>query len=132
MYAFNGAPKSPTTTTGAPLDPSKPTIVKVHAQWCPVCMLGKSAWKQLERDYATRANLVVFDATNQKTIETSRAEAQRLGLAELFDAHSSEVGAVLLLRPGSKEASDTVPGLSKLSAYKVAIDAVLERAPKVN
>ena len=60
--------------------PSKPYVVKVHAQWCSICMETKAVWRQVEETYAQRVNLVVFDLTNETTTDASRAEAKRLGL----------------------------------------------------
>src|SRR5712692_7249632 len=75
MYLRNITPIVPVISSAEAANPSKPYVVKLHAQWCPVCMLTKPVWSQIVATYSMRANLVVFDFTNQATTDTSRAEA---------------------------------------------------------
>jgi hypothetical protein len=32
--------------------PTKPYVVKLHAQWCPVCMMTKGVWSRVETSYS--------------------------------------------------------------------------------
>src|SRR5437763_1239461 len=76
MYVRNATPIVPTTSPAEAANPSRPYVVKLHAQWCPICMLTKTAWSQIATTYSGRANFVVFDFTNQATMDISRAEAK--------------------------------------------------------
>jgi thiol-disulfide isomerase/thioredoxin len=80
IYVRNPAPIVPAISAAEAANPSKPYVVKVHAQWCPVCMLTKGVWSQIEDMYSRRVNLVVLDFTNQASTDASRTVAQRLGL----------------------------------------------------
>src|SRR5262245_37282241 len=87
LYARNRAPDVPVisiATAGA----GKPFVVKLHAQWCPVCMMTKGVWSQIEKSYSGRVNLLVLDFTNEANTEASRTEASRLGLAKFFDEYA--------------------------------------------
>lgn len=125
MFVLNPAPKVPTI---APEDSSvakRPYVVKIHARWCPVCMLTKGSWTKLQTQYIDRVNLVVFDITNKETTEASRSEAKRLGLEAFFDEHHGDVGTVYVLDGDTKEVKSSVSGIRNLAEYVVAIDSSL-------
>jgi thiol-disulfide isomerase/thioredoxin len=126
MFVSNRAPNVPTVSLSDPATATRPFVVKLHAQWCPICMLTKGTWTKLQTAYADRVNLVVFDITNNETTAASLAEAKRLGLEEFFDAHSGEVGSVYVLEGVSKVVKGSVPGDRELSEYSVVIDEVLK------
>src|SRR5437667_218000 len=96
-YVRNPTPIEAAISSAEAANPSKPYVVKLHAQWCPVCMLTKAVWSQIEVTYSMHANLVVFDFTNQTTTDASRAEAKRLGLEEFFDANAGSTGTIAVL-----------------------------------
>src|SRR6058998_2526819 len=77
MYVRNPAPIVPAISAAEAANPSRPYVVKVHAQWCPVCMMTKRVWSQIEDTYSGRVNLVVLDFTNQANTDVSRTEAKR-------------------------------------------------------
>src|SRR5688572_21879010 len=80
LYARNATPAVSTIATAAAAAPGSPWVVKLHAQWCPVCMLTKGMWSEIEEQYAGRVRLAVFDFTDEATTAATRAEAERLGL----------------------------------------------------
>src|SRR5262245_41304125 len=80
LYVTNATPVVPAISDREAAAPAKPYVIKLHAQWCVVCRATKGVWSQLESEYSTRANLVVFDFTNDDTTAASQAEAHRLGL----------------------------------------------------
>jgi uncharacterized protein (UPF0333 family) len=66
LYARNATPTVPALATAEAAAPSASWVVKLHAQWCPVCMLTKAgpilvldgrsksilAWINGSRDFA--------------------------------------------------------------------------------
>src|SRR5688572_26800663 len=79
LYISNAAPVVSTISAAEASASTKPFVVKLHAQWCPYCMLTKDEWARVEQAYAGRVNFVVFDFTNQAATERSREQAERLG-----------------------------------------------------
>jgi thiol-disulfide isomerase/thioredoxin len=130
MFVLNSTPIVPTVSLNDPTTATRPFVVKIHAQWCPVCMLTKGTWTKLQKAYSAGVNLVVFDVTNKETTEASRAEAKRLGLEAFFEAHSGDLGSVYILDGVSKEVKGSVSGSRNLSEYAVLIDEALK--PKRN
>lgn len=106
-------------------DASKPYVVKLHARWCPVCMLTKAEWSRIEATYAGRVKLLVFDSTSDSTVAASQAEAARLGLDELLDQYHGATGMVLVLDGGTGEVLAQLGGNHSFEDYQNAIDAVL-------
>src|SRR4051812_48665516 len=97
MYEVNSPPSVPRVEIQPGVGTQKPFVVRIHARWCPVCMITKGTWTDLQGGYTGRVHLVVFDLTNDETATLSRAEATRLGLAKFFDEHGGETGAIFVL-----------------------------------
>ena len=72
MYVRNATPIVPAVSSADAGNRNRPYVVKLHAQWCPICMLTKPVWSQVVASYSGRANLVVFDFTNQATTDIDR------------------------------------------------------------
>ena len=123
MYVRNAPPAVPTISDVEAANPSRPYVVKLHAQWCPICMLTKTVWSQIEVAYSGRANFVVFDFTNQATTDRSRAEAQRLGLEKFFDDNAGATGTIAVLDGRTKEEVASIHGIRGFDEYRSAIDA---------
>ena len=102
-YLTNGAPDAPVITAEAVARADKPFVVKMHAQWCSVCMVTKGVWSEVEATYASRVNLVVMDFTNETATERSRVEAQRLGLGQFFAEYAGATGVVVVLDGRTRE-----------------------------
>ena len=126
MYATNAAPSVASISSAEAANPTKPYVVKLHAKWCPVCMVTKGVWSQIEDTYSTRVNLVVFDFTNETTTEAARAEAGRLGLQEFFDENTGWTGAIVVLDRRTKAESAAISGSRDFDEYRAAIDAALK------
>ena len=124
-YASNSAPVLAPITASEAADPTRPFVVKLHAQWCPICMLTKGVWAEIEERYAGRVNLLVIDVTNAETAAASAQEAARLGLERFFDEHSGITGAVAVVDGASNEVTAFLPGKLPLEDYTDAIDARL-------
>lgn len=126
LFALNSAPSVSPISPADPSTHNRPYVVKLHARWCPLCVMTKGKWAKVQEAYTGRVNLVVFDFTSSQTKAASRAEARRLGLEAFFDEHSNEPGSVYILDGATREVKDFVPGVQSLSAYTTAIDGVLK------
>jgi thiol-disulfide isomerase/thioredoxin len=132
LYARNATPVVPPIATAEAAALGSPWVVKLHAQWCPVCMLTKGMWSEIEHTYAGRVRLAVFDFTNEDTTAASRAEAERLGLEETFEDAGLATGPILVLDGRSKEVLAWINGSRDFADYRAAIDSALasaERSP---
>jgi len=128
MYVGNSAPTVPALSAVEAAKTSKPYVVKLHAQWCPVCMLTKGMWSQIAETYSKRVNLVVLDFTNEANAEASRAEAIRLGLEKFFDEYAGATGTIVVLDGRTREVKASINGSRDFAEYRAAIDAALDDA----
>ena len=127
LYASNSAPVAPTLSAAEAAAPTKPFVVKLHARWCPYCMLTKDEWTRVEQAYAGRVNFVVLDATNDAAIERSRVEAERLNMRQFFDDYNGATGLMVVLDGRTKEVLAEVGGNAPFEEFQAAIDGVLAR-----
>src|SRR3989442_15733548 len=111
MYCRNATPSVTTIFAVEAANPSRPYVVKLHAQWCPICMLTKTVWSQIAATYSGRANFVVFDFTNQATTDMSRAEAKRLGLEKFFDENAGSTGTIAVLDRRTTQETTPIHGI---------------------
>lgn len=123
LYMANGAPAV------APMAPAdartgKPLVVKVHARWCPKCLMTMDVWSEIESTYAGRVNLLVLDFTNEQTTEASEAEVRRLGLDGLLDSLDG-TGSIAVVDAATRRVSASISGSRDLAEYKRAIDEAL-------
>ena len=125
LYVRNATPIEAPISVADAASHSRPFVIKLHAQWCPVCMMTKPVWSQIEATYSTRANLVVFDFTNQQTTNRSRAEATRLGLERVFDENAGWTGTILVVDGRTREVTTSLHGDRDFAPYRAAIDATL-------
>lgn len=125
MYATNLAPAVPAVSAEEAATTGKPYVVKLHAQWCAVCMVTKGVWSQIEETYANRVNLVVLDFTNEANTAASRAEATRLGLDRFFEGYGGATGTIVVLDGRTKEVTASINGSRDFAEYRAAIDAAL-------
>jgi thiol-disulfide isomerase/thioredoxin len=129
-YLLNKAPTVPALSADEAVRAGKPYVVKLHAQWCVVCMATQNVWPQIAETYSGRANLVVFDFTDEATTEASRAEAERLGLEKFFDEYAGVSGPVVVLDARTKAVTAEVSGSRDFADYRAAIDAALTAVPR--
>jgi thiol-disulfide isomerase/thioredoxin len=125
LYTRNTTPVVPRLATSEAVAAGSPWVVKLHAQWCPVCMLTKDMWSQIEQTYAGRVRLAVFDFTNEKTTAASRAEAERLGLGVVYDEAAYATGSVLVLDGRGQGIVAWLNGSRDFADYRAAIDSAL-------
>ena len=130
LYSRNTTPVVPRLATSEAVAMGSPWVVKLHAQWCPVCMLTKGVWSEIEQTYAGRVRLAVFDVTNDETSAASRAEAERLGLGYVFEEASFATGSILVLDGSSKKIVAWINGSRDFAEYRAAVDSALATATR--
>ena len=128
LYVRNSTPVVPAIATADASVAGAPWVVKMHAQWCPVCMLTKGMWSQVEDAYAGRVRLAVFDFTDEATIAATRAEAQRLGLGAFLEEAGFATGTIVVLDGRTKEILAWINGSRDFAEYRAAIDAAIAAA----
>lgn len=124
----NPAPRVPSIPVVDPARARAPYVVKLHARWCPVCMVTKDQWANVQAAYDGEVRFVVFDFTTGATTETSRAEARRLGLDAVFEDYVGETGTVLVVDGTTNAIRNSLHGNLELTEYRSAIDAALQAA----
>ena len=130
LYARNSTPVVPTIATAEAAAAGSPWVVKLHAQWCPVCMLTKGMWSEIEESYRGRVRLAVFDFTDETTAAATRAEAQRLGLGAVLEEAGFATGTILVLDGRTKEIVAWINGSRDFAEYSTAIDTALAAAER--
>jgi thiol-disulfide isomerase/thioredoxin len=123
LYQSNGAPSARALSTADLALADKPIVVKMHAKWCPKCMLQKGVWSEVEAAYAGRVHLIVMDFTDDATTQATEREARRLGLASFFDEYVGATGFVVVMNR-KREVTAEVGGRD-FETYRAAIDAAL-------
>ena len=126
LYARNSTPVAPTIATADAAAAGAPWVVKLHAQWCPVCMMTKGMWSRIESEYAQRVRLAVFDFTDDETTAASRAEAERLGLGPFLDEAGIATGTIVVLDGRTKEILAWINGSRDFDEYRKAIDSAID------
>jgi len=124
MYFANRAPVAPPISAAEASSPTRPFVVKLHAQWCAVCMITMSVWSQIEDEYAGRVNFLVLDFTDEQTTDASGVAAERAGLRRIFDEAGS-TGVVLVVDGRTKEITASIGGSRDIEEYRAAINAAL-------
>lgn len=130
LYVSNAAPAVPALSAAEAANPARPYVVKLHAQWCAVCMVTKGVWSEIETTYAGRVNLVVLDFTTDAKADASKAEATRLGLTKFFDEYGGATGTIVVLDGRTKDVTASINGSRDFATYRAAIDAALAGASR--
>ena len=126
MYRANTAPVTPAISAAEAANPSRPFVVKLHAQWCAVCMITTSVWSRIQDEYSGRVNFLVLDFTDERTTEASQAAAVRAGLGQIFE-NAGSTGVVLIVDGRTKEVTASIGGSRDVAEYRGAIDTALAR-----
>lgn len=125
LYARNATPVVPAIATADAAAAGAPWVVKLHAQWCPVCMLTNGMWREIEARYAGRVRLAVFDFTDEAATAATRAEAERLGLSAVLEEVGFATGPIVVLDGRTKEITAWINGSRDFDEYRAAIDAAI-------
>ena len=129
MYLANAAPVIPLISATEAANPTRPFVVKLHAQWCAVCMITTSVWSQIQDRYSDRVNLLVLDFTDERTEAASRAAAERVGLGRIFE-ESGSTGVVLVVDGRTKEVTASIAGSRNFAEYQAAIDRAVRSSQR--
>ncbi len=105
----------------------RPTVIEFHADWCGTCALVEPVLETLEREHRGLVRFVRFDVSNRASLASSRHEAERLGLLEVFEAFRSRTGTVAVLDPRG-EPVEVFRGETDLDRYRAAIARAAARA----
>jgi len=127
LYVWNRAPVVPAISAADAAGDRRPYVIKLHAQWCPKCLMTKGAWSDLQERYAGRVNFLVFDFTSQRTTDASGIDARRVGLGEFFE-NAGGTGSVVVLDGRTLEVVSWISGVHDVDDYAAAVDAALRRA----
>jgi thiol-disulfide isomerase/thioredoxin len=125
LYLSNTTPTVAAISDADAATTGRPWVVKLHAQWCPICMLTKGVWSEIEQTYAGRVRFVVLDFTDEATTAASAAEAERLGLGDFFAAATGTTGTIVVLDGRTKADRAWITGSRDPADYAVEIDAAL-------
>jgi thiol-disulfide isomerase/thioredoxin len=126
MYFINAAPVAPAISAAEAADPGRPFVVKLHSQWCHLCLITTQVWSQIEEEYSGRVNFLVLDFTDDQTTDASKAAAERVGLGRVFE-ESGSTGVVLVVDGSTKDVTASIAGSRDVAEYRAAIDAALNR-----
>jgi hypothetical protein len=124
LYVANRAPAAAPISNDEARGADRPFIIKLHAQWCPACMVTKDVWARVHETYAGRVHPVVFDFTNDETTAVAEIEARRLGLEPVFYEYSGATGIVVVFDGRTRQVTAEVGGRD-FEAYRTAIDEAL-------
>jgi thiol-disulfide isomerase/thioredoxin len=103
---------------------ARPFVVKIHADWCGTCRLLEPTWAELGDRYGEQVQFVLLDVTTASSLETSRAEAERLGLQSFFDRYKSKTGSIGVL-DASGEPVEILKGVRDVQDYDAPIQQAL-------
>lgn len=126
MYFINAAPVAPAISAAEASDPGRPFVVKLHSQWCHLCLITTQVWSQIEKEYSGRVNFLVLDFTDDQTTDASKAAAERVGLGRVFE-ESGSTGVVLVVEGRTKNVTASIAGSRDVAEYRAALDNALNR-----
>lgn len=76
------------------MNPKKPTVAIIRADWCSACKELEPVMSELMRDYKGKLNFVMLDVTNDDTTAKAAATAKSLGLTSFFEANKKSTSTV--------------------------------------
>jgi thiol-disulfide isomerase/thioredoxin len=128
LYLINSPPRVPAVASPEVAAPTRPYVVKLHAQWCTVCLQTRDEWAQISKTYAGRVNLFVFDSTTESTMARSRDEAARLRLDQILASYEGASGVVLVINPRTLQVESEVAGNHPFESYRAVINSILAKS----
>ncbi len=120
-----------TKSVGGPLAKElqgKPVVIDVFATWCPGCKNIEPTLGKLKKDYGDRANFVVLDVTDKKTMEEAKAKAEKLGLTAFLDENQSQTSTVAIVDPATGNVLAIFKNNSEVGDYTKVLDAALSKS----
>lgn len=107
-------------TEGAPI------VVKIHADWCGTCRKLNPTWEELQTKYGDSVRFVILDVTDKSDVENSLAEADKLGIREVFDQYKSKTGTIAVVNGKTLEVVEVMKGQTDVAKYAPAIERASE------
>jgi thiol-disulfide isomerase/thioredoxin len=120
-----------TKSVGGPLAQElqgKPVVIDVFATWCPGCKNIEPTLSKLKKDYGDRANFVVLDVTDKKTMEAAKAKAEKLGLSKFLEANQSKTSTVAIVDPATGNVLAVFQNNAEAGDYTKVLDAALTKS----
>ncbi len=120
-----------TKSVGGPLAKElqgKPVVIDVFATWCAGCKNIEPTLGKLKKDYGDRANFVVLDVTDKKTMEEAKAKAEKLGLTAFLDENQSQTSTVAIVDPATGNVLAIFKNNSEVGDYTKVLDAALSKS----
>lgn len=81
---------------GSPTTETKPLVVVVYADWCPLCQKLKPALALINEKYAGKIRFVRLDVTSEETAAKSMQQAKSLGLERFFEKNREKTSLVVI------------------------------------
>ena len=106
------------------MDKSKPTVVLIRADWCPVCQKLEPTFKELTEQYKDRLNFVVLDVTNDEKIAESAKTANELGISKFFEDNKKNTSTVVVLGEKNKISFKTTHNYDRKAYMRAFDDAI--------
>ncbi len=103
----------------------KPVVVEIYASWCPACKNVAPTFAQLKKEYAGKANFLVFDVSNQGSTSRARTAAQQAGLGEFFAQNIAQTGLVAIIDPATGNVLAQHRNNPDKSDYTSVLDAAI-------
>ncbi len=127
----NSSEATKATQQAPAIHAQKPTLVQVHASWCPACQNIAPTWQRLEKTYAGKVNFVVLDVSNPRQLKTASQSAKALGLADWFDRNQGNTSTVVLLLPPASKGhiQETFVNQTDFTAYEASLRPFIEPKP---
>jgi thiol-disulfide isomerase/thioredoxin len=120
-----------TKSVGGPLAQElqgKPVVIDVFATWCAGCKNIEPTLGKLKKDYGDRANFVVLDVTDKKTLEEAKAKAEKLGLSKFLEANQSQTSTVAIVDPATGNVLAMFKNNAEAGDYTKVLDAALTKS----
>ena len=116
---FGVSARSAAAESPAPLEP---VLVKIHADWCPLCQGLARTFATLESLPDLGARIVVLDVTDAKKRAAAKEQAEALGLGDFFERYGDRSGTVAVLRGQPPEVVAMLPEERDIAAYRTVIE----------
>jgi len=105
----------------------KPVVVDIYASWCPACKNVAPTLSQLKKDYAGKANFIVFDVSDRSKATQSARKAQELGLGRFFEANKSQTGMIAIIDPATGNILAQYRNNADKSAYSSVLNSAINK-----
>lgn len=110
----------------------KPVVVEIYATWCPGCKNIAPTLSQLEQQYGTKANFLVFNVSDAKTTKAAMKMAKELGLNNFFTANKSKTSTVAIIDPATGKIMKQFQNNAEIANYSSVLDLAIAQSSGVD